>query len=312
MPTKPKKDALVERNKAHMKAKQKEKEAQEKWICTRCGSLTNNFNKSYSELNKSTNRVAVCKPCVTELYGLFLDKTGDDHKLGLYYLCRLLDIVFDERLFQSVRNLVDKMNTTIATVYIGKTNSLHQYIGKCFADSDMIDELDIMPEGMVQHTEYFISNEMRMRWGRELKPLDYQFLENQRDSLLPRADENNSIQVMYIEDICKIRLEADKARRTNKLKDYDNLMRTLSKLMDDANLKPSQQEQDYSKLTMGEWIAKIEEEEPIPEPKAEFKDPDKIAKYISLWFTQQVSNMLGVVTKGKDMKIESLKEKSGE
>jgi hypothetical protein len=178
-----------------------------------------------------------------------------------------------------------------------QVNSLKQYNGKVFADGDFIEDKDNLQVSVMFDDGFSVTKEMINRWGVGLPLPDYEFLERQLKPFIPRIDVNNTVQVMYVEDICRLRLEADKARKGNRISEYQKLMSTLSSLMNDAKLKPMQEETDAVKLSFGEWIAKIENEEPIPEPSDEFKDVDGIMKYISKWFTNQVGVMLGALKK---------------
>jgi len=44
---------------------------------------------------------------------------------------------------------------------------------------------------------------------------------------------------------------------------------------------------------MGQMIEKFENERPIPEPDPEFRDVNKIGKYIRVWFSGWLSKALG-------------------
>lgn len=267
-----------------------------KIICSCCDQSHTDYYRSFSAIYKGSKRLPICKTCVASLYTDFLNKTNDDYRLSLYYVCRLLDIVFVERIYVSVYQELQP-NVGICGKFIQKINSLPQYNGKVFSDSDFLDVNDSVKPSVVTEDGFIVTEEMGFRWGAGLKSEDYKFLDRQLSALLPRADQTNTVQMMYVEDICQLRLEADKARKNNKLKEYNDTMKTISNLMSDANLKPMQDETDLGKISFGEWIARIENDEPIPEPTEEFKDVDGIGKYISKWFTNQIGVMLGAIKK---------------
>src|SRR5690606_39853724 len=79
---------------------------------------------------------------------------------------------------------------------------------------------------------------------------------------------------------------------------YKDLMKTISDLMNDGNIKPIQNigNQESKSSTFGEWIKRIEEEEPIPEPDEVFKDVDGIQKYIGKWFVGHMKRIFGLDT----------------
>jgi hypothetical protein len=276
--------------------------------CQCCGNIKNwnekdpqrnEFYKSRSKINKATGRMSVCKNCIIDLYSEFLEETNNNVRLSLYYICRLFDISYSEKLFTSIIQNDSKQTNALSIfgIYMRQVNSLKQYNGKVFADGDFIEDKDNLQVSVMFDDGFSVTKEMINRWGVGLPLPDYEFLERQLKPFIPRIDVNNTVQVMYVEDICRLRLEADKARKGNRISEYQKLMSTLSSLMNDAKLKPMQEETDAVKLSFGEWIAKIENEEPIPEPSDEFKDVDGIMKYISKWFTNQVGVMLGALKK---------------
>ena len=70
----------------------------------------------------------------------------------------------------------------------------------------------------------------------------------------------------------------------------------MNDLMDSAKIKPKQKSDSalVDQNTFGTLIQKWENEEPIPEPKEEWKDVDGIKKYISVWFHGHLSKMFGL------------------
>lgn len=140
-----------------------------------------------------------------------------------------------------------------------------------------------------------VTDEMIAQWGSGLHINDYKFLQDEYDKLVSVYAHDTPIQRMIYEEIAITRLEANKARRDGKINIYKDLMRTLRDLMTDANIKPVQETGDHEGLaTWGEWVRKIEEEEPIPEPCEEFKDVDGIKKYINKWFVGHFSKIFGI------------------
>ncbi len=145
-------------------------------------------------------------------------------------------------------------------------------------------------------SNFEITDDMLERWGYELELEDYEYMEKVYKSLTDTYKSDTPIQRMLYEDISRTRCEANKALRDGNLSLYEKLVKMISTLMNDANIKPVQETAaDNEGLgTWGQWVKKIEEDEPIPEPRDEFKDVDGIGRYINEWFVGHFSRMFGM------------------
>lgn len=297
------------------------------YTCIGCGEEQEikEYYRSNSPLYEDIGHLPTCITCLVKVYNTYLDKYNDKYadednnnlKMALYAMCRMLNLLFDNTLFMGVKKLSEKKGTNILQLYLSKLSSLPQYRGKTFDDSVFLDEKDdidinnFISNDEEDEEEIIVTKAMINKWGRSLKPEDYKFLEGVYESLIAIYDHKTPIQIMLYEDIARTRLAAQSALRSSNMQIYDKMMSTLSKIMQDASIKPAQENAANSEglSTWGQWIKKIEETEPIPEATEEFKDVDGIMKYIFRWFTKHFYKILGV-DNGDEFDIdESLEEK---
>lgn len=133
-------------------------------------------------------------------------------------------------------------------------------------------------------------------WGKGFSNSDYNFLEDYYNDIIISYEHDSPIQRNIYKNMAITQLEANKARSENRINDYDKLMKSLSNLMNDANIKPVQETgaNAAEQATLGLLIKKWENERPIPDPEDEFKDVDGIMKYVQVWFLGHLSRMLNI------------------
>lgn len=122
-------------------------ENKKQWHCISCNRdfVESSFYLSYSIVTRgNSNRMAVCKKCVEELYNILVDKY-DNCKLAQFRICQMLDIFFDADLFDSAEKQASGTSSNVCKIYMQKINSLPQYRNKVFADSPRF-EWEFSPE----------------------------------------------------------------------------------------------------------------------------------------------------------------------
>ncbi len=111
----------------------------EKQKCTCCGAdkpKEAGFYKSYSIIYKSNDsRLTTCKQCMIDVYTKFNNQL-EDEKQAVFIVCRLLDIYFDETSFNSAFEQAKNQDSNPMSIYMQKINSLPQWQGKTFSDSN--------------------------------------------------------------------------------------------------------------------------------------------------------------------------------
>lgn len=273
--------------------------------CTYCGveKKKKEFYQSYSVLYKHTKKMSICKDCIVDIYNNYMDKY-EDSKKAIYYMCRLTDSYYDQGAYDGAKKQSESQNSNIAKIYFQKVNSMPQYKNKTFDNSYSFDidnqetesnSQDENSKNSVEDMEFVLNNEILKRW-RGFKQDEVIDLEMIFDELITVYEHDTPIQINLYRNIAITQMKANKAASQGNMQEYDKLMKTLSTLMNDANIKPVQETGADGKglQTWGEWIKKIEETEPIPEPRDEFKDVDGIRKYVDKWFVGHLKKIFGI------------------
>ncbi len=312
----------------HLAAKSKKKKQEQvefiKYTCTKCGveKKETEYYKSDSPLYEYNKKCGVCKSCVGDIFMYLIDKF-EYPKVAVFYLCMMLDYPFFQSIFETADAQSAFKGTDVYKTYFQKLNSaiggnVNSWGATSFFEGEEIDKKELggklvntaklrkdlikkvtkaKKEEEKEMQSMQVNREMIARWGTNLTDInDYIFLENQYQDLIKCYASDTYIQKMLYEEIARIRLELNNVRGKGKPGEYEKLLSSLSKLTSDANLLPKQATaaSDTSLSTWGEWIRKIEEEEPIPEPSEEFKDVDGIMTYIQKWFVGHFEKMLGL------------------
>lgn len=273
--------------------------ATEKLKCTNCGKLKateKNFYMSHSQIySKNDGRIPICKACTIERYDDLVEKYGDKLK-ALQHLCMNLDIYYNNDLAISMySNMKEKDN--LAKVYFSKVNSLQQYKGLTSFDSDIMESytrsIDIEEDKETSQVEFEVSPAVVKRWGKGLSEDDYFFLETTYDEFTSVYDDRTPAQKLIFRQIAKALLEGEKAIKANNTAGFEKMNNLVSKLMNDGNIKPIQEASIAEDETQGWgiWVNRIETERPIGEACEQFKDADRISKYITRWFTKQMQRV---------------------
>jgi hypothetical protein len=91
------------------------------FACPRCGETSKNaFYPSYNKINKVSKKTIYCKKCINEIYAEALMLLKND-KMAIINICQILNIPFDERVFNSCKELEDEES---------KKNLIESYIEK--------------------------------------------------------------------------------------------------------------------------------------------------------------------------------------
>ena len=267
----------------------REKNTEKRKICDKCGRnlyVSKDFYKADPALYPKDSRFHICKDCVAE----FIDKRGFD---GFIIILRTMNKPFIQDLYK------DDWKD-----YLRQINSLPQYSTLTFDDSVFGDRNEMIKKFINEEEDEDdnkITPEMRKFW-RGYDDTQIPILEALYQDLVSAYDCSTPIQRNLYKNIAITQYKADHATTA---KEYNDYMTTLSKLMNDANIKPVQETgtSDLGLSTWGEWVRKIEETEPIPEPLEEFKDVDNIWKYINKWFVGHFAKIFGLTNNEENEKL---------
>lgn len=267
----------------------------EKKTCLRCGKdyAVSSF---YLHRNPLINeKFGFCKKCVKE----YVDLNNMD---TLMDFLRTMDIPYLKDFWKQAN---ESPNETIGTYF--KNLSLKQNRDLRFKDSDEITGKTNRAElTNIDYEDFELTDEIIKRWGRNLELDDYIFLEEEFDRLGGNEAET-TIQETIFKNMARTQWMANKALEEGDHNKYEKMMKTLSQLMQDANIKPVQVKsasQDGSIASWGEWVKHIEEDEPIDDLHEEFQDEKFVRKYIDRFFFTQIKRVFGLAN---DDDIEKLK-----
>lgn len=147
-----------------------------------------------------------------------------------------------------------------------------------------------------------MSGDSKLRWS-GFSSSDKMKLEAMYQEMLGTYEANTPVQRNIYRDYCITRHKSDQALLSGNVGEYEKLQRVLSSQMNDARIKPLQETgfDENSTATFGQFMEKIENERPIPEPLEIFKDVDGIKKYMTKWFTNQMQRALDLRSKNDDI-----------
>ena len=262
--------------------------------CTSCGKLQDERREYYatnSDLYNDTGRLTLCKSCIDHRFNKTYEKLKDD-KLAAKKLFQLLDVYFDDDLYETCKN-----KTRWLGEYMRIINSNVRYKNLSSLDNGYVEEVvEISEVNDDTKSNIQIPNKIVRKWGKGFDYDDYQFLEDKFKEFTSTYECRTPAQKTIFEQICKCLLRSEKAFVEGDANKIDKLNNSLSRLMADGNIKPIQEASvsDDDAMSIGKWINRIEQERPIGEPCEQFKDVDGIIKYITKWFTKQMYKVFDV------------------
>ena len=245
--------------------------------------VANNYN---SLLDMKVLRCPVCgefKKCETGFYQdiRFLS--------GRYPICKECLLKMAEQ------RTKDRNRHSPFATYITAIMSLPQWQNKSWEDSDFgSTELKTELDEETARENAELLKKAKKRFGDEYNNVDLLFLEREYEDWTSRNVCESKTQELLFKRICFKELEIEKMQKAGK--DTKELDKTLQELLGSAQLKPSQNASNAltEAKTFGQLIEKWEQEKPIPEPSAEFKDIDKIGQLVDVFFKGHLAKMMGL------------------
>jgi len=259
--------------------------AETKVNCSCCGkpNKLKDYYYSSSPIHKFYGKLTICKNCLLEM-------VDPEDIRSVTNTLRMCDKPFIASLWESSINEAAKNNSNVFRIYM-KNVVMNQNRGNNWDDSEF--DIEYIEQEISHQTN--IDKEVLNRWrGWDDEKMTQ--LENYYQDMVAVYEHKTPIQKNIYKNIAVAQMQADEAISQKKTGDYQKLMKVISDLMNDAKIKPLQDTgvDDSGMNTWGEWIKKIEEEEPIPEPTEEFKDVDGIHKYIDKWFVKHMKKVFGL------------------
>ena len=259
--------------------------------CTQCGEVypvqKRNFLTTSSPLYAANNGyLSVCKTCVEKHYLLLVELYNGNENKALESCCQLFDWYYR----RDIAAMTKTEEGTRVIYYPSKAQMIQlKAKGKTY--------LDTVKE-RIANGETFgdceVTYDVIKFFGPGYKDEDYEFLAEQYNDWTSRYECLTKAQEEIFKAICVNQLVMIRAQRAGNTKDVVDTTKAFQSLLETAGLKPNQEDHNKEQRTFGEWIKKIEETRPIPEPAEEWKDVDGIKNYIETWFLGHMCELLHI------------------
>ena len=265
--------------------------------CCRCGLTTTTdltkFPLSYSQLYASNDyRLPICKDCLDDLYNNVYYPMFQNDEMAVRRICSKFDIYYNPKIVQLMR---DGSRPKKHMSFYAQKTTLQQYSNRTFdttleeetvaaANIDTFDDMNNATE---------VSEKTIKFWGFGFSPEDYEYLDNRYVEWSTSYNIQSKAMESIFQKICMMELQILKGIQKNEK--VDALYRQLNDFMNAAGIQPKQSSENTMSDTasFGTLIKRWEDEEPIPEPKPEWRDVDGIRRYISVYFLGHLSKMFG-------------------
>ena len=291
----------------------KAKEESITYVCTSCGKdkKEGEFYVSNSFIYKNVNKLPICKDCVVELYEKLHGVYKTDIKT-IYKCCEMLDTCYERGIYdQAIKQYSKGKNKDIISIYFQKANSLPQYRGKSFCDSDKLNEEESQSE-FEASSDY----ELVKKWGRSHDEEELKFLEEHYFEWTTHNDCNKMSVQKLVKMICEKELEIEKGKIGNS--NTEKAEKALLTLMDSSSLTPKSMsalnETDSAKI-YGIWLRDIELYKPAEyfKDKKLYKDFDHLLEYYQRFIFRPLKNLLtGTREFDKEFNVEDEMEQNDE
>lgn len=302
---------------------------QESFRCACCGATyktqRGNFLSGCGSLlwRGNNNYLTICKSCVNIWFQSLTDFYSGNEEHALRHLCCMFGWYYCD-LASGMAASSDHGVSSKACLYPGKAGTRPvtrrgvdylQTIRDMYGDGttgyglvqetssdkqqvgdDCGGDTSIGAESENDEDKFVVSKAMVRRWGPGFNANQYEYLEEEYDDWCEKAEVKSKSQEELVRAMCIAQLNIRVQQSTGGK--VDAAMKTLTDLMTNCNLTPRQHAEmanaSDEKLAYGQMIKRIENEMPIPEPQAEFKDPDGIRKYINTFFFGHLAKALGI------------------
>ena len=268
-------------------------------ICPVCGNPQKTEESFYIDDRFISHRFPICKRCLQKMVEQRKSdkEEPNETKESVMKVLQLLDRpYFDDTYEQCIKGAADglkeKNRRSPFATYIVMVLSLPQYKNKTWKDSVLPIDQNEDEEQINENSR--ILKQARKRFGEGYSNSDLMFLETEYQDWIKRYACENKAQELLFKRICFKELDIEKAQKSGK--DTKELDKTLQDLMGSMSLKPNQNNSNAltEAKTFGQLIQKWEDEKPIPEVDEEFRDENRIGRYIDIFFRGHTSRMMGL------------------
>ncbi|WP_297419592.1 hypothetical protein [Clostridium sp.] len=292
-----------------------EKRKVEKLYCEFC-SKEKNISQFYNSnspkyANESfKHKIPYCKSCIRPLV-----YKGDKVNLVAFknLLKDKLDIPFYDEVYkkallsdrETIGKYISLLNTYQPAKDILKSKKTLSYADGEVEDVNIVKEKDIVDFDEEEINDFEITKELIKFWGNGYSKEQYESLQNFYDDFVAGYECDSPAQVLNFKNAAKTQLMADEALANENISAYNQLMKTLSSILGDSNVKPVQATgaEANDQITFGVLIKKYENERPIHEEL-----DDEMKKYIDTYMAGHLAKMEGLNNELVDLYNEAMDE----
>lgn len=226
-------------------------------------------------------------------------------------VCLHWDIYLSESILNSSKK-IDSGRSRIKN-YIKNCN-LTQNAGKTYdtylreMDSETINSVEDF-ENIQEKSDGALTEKNSIKtWGFGFSPEEFIYLNNQYSDWKSKVVIDSKARETLVRDLCIIKMHQQNAIKNKDIDLYTKLQKTYQDTLTSANLKPIQEDANdkNGEIPIGLMIDRFENDQPIPEPQACFKDVDGIMKLINVYFLGHLCKMLGLKNRYSKMYEEEM------
>lgn len=297
-----------------LKAKTTKSNERKNYQCVCCGKeyvvQKGNFPLSQSSWFKSNGYyLPFCKHCIDEKLEQYTEQLGDEDE-AMRRICCHTDTYYLDDIALMARNAT--VNRSRFSIYISRSH-MKQYTNKTY-DNTMLEErrntintledlhennaklVEPEEDGSLTNTSPAVSPEDIKHWGYGKTADDYQWLNDKYDEMRSTNVIDSTTRDELVRDYCMQKLLQNNALMDGKIELYNKLADTAQKTLDRANLTPKIEDaaDKAGEKPIGVMIQMFEKEDPVPEPRPEWKDVDGIIRLFTIYFLGHLMKMLGI------------------
>lgn len=274
---------------------------------SRCGSCKEDkIMAEYYWTNNSTYNsegyFPICKTCLVNRYRELIAMYDGDYILALMHICLNFDFPFYIDFAREVISSKDPVLT-----FPNYMDGVMNKVGRKGAFSNKKDTIEsikkLMEKGGIISTgiddeinKFKITKDMIKRWGESYDKADIFFLESQYNELLETFSGSTVIEKNLYKHYSENELAIKKARAAGEQKIVNDITNTQQKIMNDAKLKPTQDNSAQSDdILVGMFIKGITENAPLITKDSKWEDVDGIGELVQKEMVSTTYKSLGVL-----------------
>lgn len=273
------------------------------------------FYKSKSELFIYNNGfIPFSKVALTDIFNRYREMYNDT-AFAIKRICVMTDSYYN----QDLANSIAEMPTPSIGEYFKKIN-MAQYRGKTYDDTleeelkekqkkEIIDNFNKQKREDQEIRDCDVESDVIKFFGSGYTKEDYEFLVENFNEWKKRVSENlTKSEEGLLRNIVFNELDMMKARQNGE--STKDLETTYLNNLKAGGWSPNQNNEDTTGLdSFGQWIDRLEENEPVPDPDPEWEDIDSIRDYIEAFYTVPTAESIGLKTYEKSEAYNRLMKK---